>query len=151
MAPSASKTESTKIPTVDLSPFSDINGKSSTDGDRLKAGQALVAACHDLGFVKIIGHGLSKEEIDEALAWVKKVYDLPLEEKMKAPHPPGFMPHRGYSGLSKEKVIELEEDAPRRAVLPNGKEPVRKITDYKVSAPENPTRVSEISESHSQR
>ncbi|KAK1758883.1 Clavaminate synthase-like protein [Echria macrotheca] len=121
------------IATVDLSPFfASEESATNTAQERLAAGSALVQACHDLGFVIIKGHGLSKQEIDDAFSWTTKLFDLPFEEKMKAPHPPGNMPHRGYSGIGKEKVYsaadlgEQTEDADVAQQL-------RKISDFKES------------------
>jgi isopenicillin N synthase-like dioxygenase len=36
----------------------------------------------------------------------EKFYNLPQEEKLKAPHPPGWAVHRGYSWPGLEKVSE---------------------------------------------
>lgn len=93
------------IQTVDISPLLTEASDSLADLELLRAGQALVRALHTLGFVKVTGHGIEKHEIETALAWSKKLFDLPYEDKMKAPHPPGNMPHRGYSGIGREKVI----------------------------------------------
>ncbi|KAK3395064.1 hypothetical protein B0H63DRAFT_556159 [Podospora didyma] len=116
------------IPTVDLSPFSDPASFSTSD--RLQAGRALVLALHNLGFAKISGHGVSLADIEEMLGWSKKLFNLPVSEKMKAPHPPGPMPHRGYSGLGVEKVYstdDMEGHAPDEDVG----EALRKISDFK--------------------
>jgi len=40
----------------------------------------------------------------------KEFFDLPLEEKMKCPHPPSGSYHRGYSGIGKEKVVQMVFD-----------------------------------------
>jgi isopenicillin N synthase-like dioxygenase len=120
------------IATVDLSPF--FTGQESapnTAQERLAAGRALVEACHDLGFVIVKGHGLSKQEIGDAFAWTKRLFDLPVEDKMKAPHPPGNMPHRGYSGIGKEKVYS-PDDLGRHTGEANVGQQLRKISDFKV-------------------
>ena len=120
------------IATVDLSPF--FTGEQSatnTAQQRLAAGHALVEACHDLGFVTVKGHGLSKQEIGDAFAWTKRLFDLPVEEKMKAPNPPGNMPHRGYSGIGKEKIYS-PDDLGRHTGKANVGQQLRKISDFKV-------------------
>ncbi|KAK6220870.1 hypothetical protein LQW54_001790 [Pestalotiopsis sp. IQ-011] len=123
------------IQTVDLSAFTVDAGASSSNSEeeRLRAAKALVAALHDLGFAKVIGHGLSQDEVREALDWTRKLFGLPYDDKMKAPHPPGPMPHRGYSGTGKEKVYSKEDVE----LLKNGNgdvnEGLRKISDYKES------------------
>ena len=79
------------IPIVDLSSFAT---EGSTES-RLESARALYKACHDLGFVQISGHGVKPELLEEAFDWSKKLYSLPHDEKMKAPHPNGPTPHRG--------------------------------------------------------
>ena len=88
------------LPIVDLSPFL----QKASDSERKKAAEALVKACREVGFVYIKGHGVPKQEIEQAFAISKKFYVLPAEEKLKAPHPPGWAVHRGYSWPGLEKV-----------------------------------------------
>ncbi|KAI1136546.1 Clavaminate synthase-like protein [Hypoxylon sp. FL0543] len=119
------------IATVDVSPFT--TRAKYPDSDRLKAGKALVEALHALGFVKITGHGITKDEIQEALAWTKRLFDLPYEDKMKAPHPPGPMPHRGYSGIGKEKVYSQADVKAHDTAGNDLAQELRKISDFKES------------------
>jgi len=49
---------------------------------------------------------------------------------MKAPHPDGYVPHRGYSGIAKEQgaaktAAETDDEAQKAAIT--------KASDYKVS------------------
>ncbi|KAI0843506.1 Clavaminate synthase-like protein [Hypoxylon sp. FL0890] len=120
------------IATVDISPFT-TKARHLPESDRLKAGQALVEALHNLGFVKVTGHGLSKDEIQEALAWTKRLFDLPYEDKMKAPHPPGPMPHRGYSEIGKEKVYSQADVKVYDTDGNDVAQELRKISDFKES------------------
>ncbi|KAI1371319.1 Clavaminate synthase-like protein [Hypoxylon crocopeplum] len=120
------------VATVDVSPFTTEAGRSLPDSERLEAGQALVNALHNLGFVKVIGHGIKSEEIRDALEWTKRLFDLPYDDKMKAPHPPGPMPHRGYSGLGKEKVYS-QTDVKAHSASADVSQELRKISDFKES------------------
>ncbi|KAK6951287.1 hypothetical protein Daesc_007818 [Daldinia eschscholtzii] len=120
------------IETVDISPFTVETRDSIADSERLRSGQTLVQALHTLGFVKVTGHGINKDEIQDALAWTKKLFDLPYEDKMKAPHPPGRMPHRGYSGIGKEKVYSPADVEANRAAG-NTPQELRKVSDFKES------------------
>ncbi|KAH8884140.1 oxidoreductase-like protein [Thozetella sp. PMI_491] len=116
------------VPTVDISAFTTKAG----DEQRRAAGVALVEALHDFGFVKVTGHGFSIQELREALRWVKKLFDLPTSDKMKAPHPPGPFPHRGYSGIGREKVYsraDIEAQGDSKDVAKS----LRKISDFKES------------------
>lgn len=122
-----------EIQTVDLSPFTVKDGDDPANhSKRLTAARNLVDACHRLGFVKITGHGLTDSEVDEALRWTKRLFDLPVSEKMKAPHPPGNLPHRGYSGIGKEKVYH-HDDLKDLAQDGNIAQQLRKVSDLKES------------------
>ena len=114
------------FPIVDFSPFTAHGSAESCH----KAAEELIKACSEHGFVAITGHGVSDELLEEAFAWSKKLFDLPHEEKMKAPHPAGSIPHRGYSHPGLEKVISKDENAD--AASTNGAS-VRKIMDFKES------------------
>ncbi|KAI0403679.1 Clavaminate synthase-like protein [Xylaria palmicola] len=120
------------IATVDLSPFVlNLDGRLR-DPEGLRACRDLVDALHSFGFVQITGHGVSQQEINEALGWAKTLFDLPYTEKMKALHPQGPIPHRGYSGIGKEKVYsqaEVEAHGDDRDVGQN----LRKVSDFKES------------------
>ena len=119
------------IETVDLSHFDTRNGHRHLESERLRAGKFLVESLHSFGFVNITGHGLSEQEMEEALAWTKRLFDLPYEEKMKAPHPAGSMPHRGYSGIGKEKIYS-HADIPAYGTDGDLGQDLRKISDFKV-------------------
>ncbi len=85
--------EQNAIPIVDLSSFATEGSNES----RLESARALYNACHSFGFVQILGHGVEPEVLREAFDWSKKLYSLSHDEKMKAPHPDGPIPHRGPS------------------------------------------------------
>lgn len=106
MAEAAASSVASEIPTVDLADFA---AKGQHSEDSKQRARTFVDACHRFGFVKVTGHGVSKQEIREALAWVKRLFDLPYEDKMKAPHPKASMPHRGYSPIGLEKVYSRSE------------------------------------------
>lgn len=125
--------EPRRIPTIDVSAFFSQVPATTSDTQRITAANQLVEALHSFGFAKVIGHGLSNNEISEALGWVQKLFDLPYDEKMKAPHPAGPIPHRGYSGIGKEKVYS-QEDIEAHALDGKAKvsQELRKVSDYKV-------------------
>lgn len=117
------------IPTVDLSAFASDGSQSA----RLKASKDLYQACHQFGFANITGHGVSEALLEEAFEWTRKLFALPLSEKVKAPHPPTPTPHRGYSGVGIEKVYSKDElDANELKGVGAGE--LRKIEDVKVQA-----------------
>ncbi|EAQ84425.1 hypothetical protein CHGG_08439 [Chaetomium globosum CBS 148.51] len=97
-------TSESTIPTVDLTAFS--SPSTHSDADRLAAGQSFVAVLHRYGSAKVTGHGFTTDEINEAFRWNQRLFVLPYAEKMKAPHPPGPFPHRGYSGIDHYAVAD---------------------------------------------
>lgn len=114
------------VPVVDITPLI-----SNTELKvKQQAAKELVAKLSDNGCVGIIGHGVNQERLDGAFAMIRRLFDLPYEDKMKAPHPAGIIPHRGYSGPGREQgagiMAEQTEDAAQKAAY-------SKITDYKVS------------------
>ena len=114
------------VPTVDFSPF--IHHTSDPE-QRLKTAIALAQCCHAHGCAGITGHGVPVELLESAFDMSKKLFDLSLEDKMKAPHPEGMTPHRGYSGLGREQAGAkgaLDTDDEGR------KEELLKTVDYKV-------------------
>ena len=84
------------IPIADISPFV---SNSDTEAKKAAAKQ-LVEAVKPHGWAAITEYGLSAESLQDAFATMRKLFDLPISEKMKAPHPDALLPHRGY--LAKE-------------------------------------------------
>lgn len=119
-----SQSEAQSIPVIDLAHFTSSESRS----ERLKIAQDLVAACQSVGFVYIVNHGVSEQLLGEAFNFTQKLFDLSREEKMKAPHPPGWAHHRGYSwpGLEKVSAALSEED---NQTMVNE---LRKVDDCKV-------------------
>ncbi|KAF9368462.1 hypothetical protein CPC16_005326, partial [Podila verticillata] len=99
MSPNATTITTTSLPLIDLANFT--NGSTES---RLRTAKQLVSACRTIGFVYIVNHGVPKRELERAFAISSKFFALPPEEKMKAPHPPGWSVHRGYSWPGFEKV-----------------------------------------------
>ena len=113
------------IPSVDLSAFT---AKCDSQARRRETASMLAQSCHLHGCVGVTGHGVSTALLKRAFEMSRKLFDLPMEEKMKAPHPKGPTPHRGYSAPGKEKAftkedLETDDEAHR--------ESLRKIMDCK--------------------
>ena len=113
------------IPIVDISAFIS-NGNTSS---RERTAQDIARKLQPHGCIGITGHGIPASLLTQAFATAQKLFDLPLEDKMKAPHPEGMTPHRGYSAPGREqgtgKAAKDTDDNAR-------KEELIKITDYKV-------------------
>jgi hypothetical protein len=115
-----------KIPIVDFSPW-----RTNDNAARLKVAKEIVNASRDVGFVYIVNHGVSEPMLDEAFEWTARLFALPHEDKMKAPHPKGWAVHRGYSWPGLEKVSHV------KSAGNDDDEEVKKlraITDCKVSS-----------------
>ncbi|KXS98686.1 hypothetical protein AC578_1243 [Pseudocercospora eumusae] len=93
---------SSPIPIIDFSAWYTATDPSA----KLQVARELISACQDPGFVYIINHGVSQDLLDQAFATAKKLFDLPMESKMLAPHPDGPDIHRGYSRPGLEKVSQ---------------------------------------------
>ncbi|KFH66411.1 hypothetical protein MVEG_06936 [Podila verticillata NRRL 6337] len=92
MSPNETTIATTGLLLIDLANFT-----NSCTESRLRTAKQLVSACRTTGFVYIVNHGVPKHELERAFAISSKFFALPLEEKMKAPHSPGWSVHRGYS------------------------------------------------------
>ncbi|KAI5861033.1 hypothetical protein GGS23DRAFT_205663 [Durotheca rogersii] len=94
------------IQTIDISTLINSNDPVA----RKAKADELVAAIHIQGACAIVGHGIKVDRMREALDWSRKFFDLPYEEKAKANHPNGIVPHRGYSGIGREKCLIYTEE-----------------------------------------
>ena len=90
-------------PTVPIVDFANFRPEADLK-TRKRIAQELVAASKDVGFVYITNHGLPDNILATAFEISKKFFDLPQEQKMKAPHPDGWQVHRGYSWPGRENV-----------------------------------------------
>ena len=79
------------IPIIDFAAWSNHASKE----ERYAISTRLVKACAEVGFAYIINHGVPQDTLDQAFAVSRQLFNLPQEEKMKAPHPPGWAHHRG--------------------------------------------------------
>ncbi|XDG04426.1 hypothetical protein ABKA04_004041 [Annulohypoxylon sp. FPYF3050] len=112
------------IPVVDFAVWSE----GSID-DKKRIARELTDACRRVGFVYVVNHGVPSDLLEEAFGWSKRLFDLPQEKKMLAPHPPGPNVHRGYSWPGLEKVTQdIIKDGDEAREAEN-----RKISDVKES------------------
>ncbi|KAL9122792.1 MAG: hypothetical protein Q9187_000654 [Circinaria calcarea] len=106
------------IPVVDLSSFTTKDADIAT---RRQTAKEVAEKCSVNGCLAITGHNVPPELLEEAFNLTRHLFDLPMEEKMKAPHPAGLIPHRGYSAPGKERAFQKEDhdasDAKRQEML----------------------------------
>jgi len=98
------------LPIIDLAPFMDAGARE----DRQRIARAVRAACIDIGFFYVTGHGFTAQELDEVLAQGLAFFALPLEDKMKVLSPsvdmPGFVRTGGMDPeKNRDKVVDIKE------------------------------------------
>src|SRR5215470_6235037 len=86
------------IPVVDLAPFH----QGGAEGKRAVAAQ-VDAACRDLGFLQVVGHGVPLPVCDGLLNAWSAFFDLPMAEKLRWVVPDESA-NRGYSWPGKEAL-----------------------------------------------
>ncbi|KAF5353767.1 hypothetical protein D9757_012947 [Collybiopsis confluens] len=106
------------LPVVDFARF--MGGSSE---DALETARHLFTACRDVGFAYLINTGIPQEQIDGMFDWSAKLFALPIETKLKAPHPPEGWFHRGYSGVGREQVSQMVFDPNELKSIRDGKFP----------------------------
>ncbi|KAH0841254.1 hypothetical protein AYO21_06867 [Fonsecaea monophora] len=109
------------IPIIDLEPV-----RSGTPEEARATGKLVYQAFRDVGFAYIKNHGVPQELVDQAFDWSSKFFALSQADKDKAPHPPYGWWHRGYSGVGREKVVQMVFDQ-------DSIDQLRKCPDFKES------------------
>ena len=110
----------TGLPVIDLSPF--MSG--GTLEERYRIARELRAACIDIGFFYVTGHGFSLNELDAVLSEGRGFFALPLDEKMKVlsrnVDMPGFVRTGGIDPeKNRGKVVDIKERfSLTRALMP---------------------------------
>jgi isopenicillin N synthase-like dioxygenase len=77
------------IPTIDLAPLGSECGKRAVS-------RAIDAACTDIGFFMVVGHGIPDSQITTARQRTIDFFALPEAEKMRVARPPAKI-SRGYN------------------------------------------------------
>ncbi|EDP61981.1 oxidoreductase, 2OG-Fe(II) oxygenase family protein [alpha proteobacterium BAL199] len=82
------------IPTIDIAPF--LNGSAA---DKRAVADKVAAACRDIGFLVIAGHGIGRDTLERTFERSFAFYDLDAETKTRW-HPTGAARQRGYHGVA---------------------------------------------------
>jgi isopenicillin N synthase-like dioxygenase len=131
------------IPVVDLAAYHD---PSASKADRQRAADSLAAACKRYGFAYITNHGFSSTSLSTGFSMSKRMFALPLEAKMKAPHPPGYVPHRGYSYPGLEQVHakkKMEDEGKPVEDLPEDTSSTKELKEsYEIGSETNPPQTN---------
>ncbi|KIV98832.1 uncharacterized protein PV09_09403 [Verruconis gallopava] len=125
-----------QIPLIDFSKY-----LSGTAEERKACVEAIMKGFTSSGFLYLENSGLSPSS---AFDWSAKFFDLPLEIKSKHPNT-NFAANRGYSGMGKEKVTNLDLDSKDenaieqlRAMVPDMKESLEIGSDAGPRYPKKP-------------
>ena len=86
------------IPTIDLSP---LRGGSGTE--KREVARQIDAACTEIGFFIVTGHGISQDLITTARQQAIDFFAMPDEEKMKVQRPPAKI-SRGYNWVGDRSI-----------------------------------------------
>jgi len=95
------------VPIIDIGPFllGDAQGRADVAA-------AMRAACENIGFLQIVGHGVAPELVERCYSLSKDFFDLPLHEKLKVKQPSPDQV-RGYSAVGAEGLsFSLDEVSP---------------------------------------
>ncbi|KAJ5780657.1 Oxoglutarate/iron-dependent dioxygenase [Penicillium paradoxum] len=82
--------------------FSRFHSNNADERDQFC--RELIAGFSKSGWVRLINHDVPTASIDRAFEMSHGFYNLPLEDKLKSPHPPTAHPHRGFSPVGMENV-----------------------------------------------
>ena len=98
------------LPIIDLTPFM----AASMREDRMRTAHAVRAACIDIGFFYVTGHGFTADELNTVLSQGLGFFNLPLEQKMQVLSPdvdsPGFVRTGGLDPeKNRDKVVDIKE------------------------------------------
>ncbi|KAF7342363.1 Fe2OG dioxygenase domain-containing protein [Mycena venus] len=105
--------KNSRVAVVDFSTFLDGSNKQGV-------ADTIFSSFKEAGFVYILNHGISPEQIAKIFAASKEFFTQPMDVKELARHPPLGTHHRGYSAPGREKIIQPNSmgdvEAPRPAV-----------------------------------
>lgn len=93
------------IPVIDLTAARD-----GTPADRLQVARQIDAACCEIGFFTVTGHGVAAQTISDLRAAAHAFFELPLAEKLEASHPLKGT-NRGYHPVGGEALSAANDQA----------------------------------------
>lgn len=88
------------VPAVDISPYT--HPDHHTDAERVAVARAMDAACAEVGFVQVLGHGVPSEVTDGLAAAIDDFFGLDLDTKRSYVLPPAV--NRGYTPPKSESL-----------------------------------------------
>src|SRR5437899_12541543 len=95
--------DAVSVPVVSLAPA------RASAADRLPVAAAIDAACREIGFFAIDGHGGPARVVDELRAVAHAFFAMPREDKLAARHPVAGT-NRGYHPVGGEALATANDD-----------------------------------------
>jgi isopenicillin N synthase-like dioxygenase len=86
------------VPAVDINPY--VSG--GTDAEKAEVARQIDAACSEVGFIQILGHGIAPAVLDALAAAIDEFFALPLDTKKAYRTPPRI--NRGYTAPKSESL-----------------------------------------------
>ena len=93
-----------EVPVIDLTP-----ARQGTLENRRRVAAVLDAACREIGFFAIGGHGVPDRVVDDLRRLAHEFFVLPLADKLRARHPKGM--NRGYHPVGGEALSTANDAA----------------------------------------
>ena len=92
------------VPVIDIAPF-----LAGGRGDKARVAAQVDAACREIGFLVIAGHGVADAQVDAVHRVTRAFFDLPHWEKLRVKMPPDR--YRGLMTVGSEDVAySMDED-----------------------------------------
>src|SRR5438876_159799 len=95
--------DAASVPVIDLAPA------RAAAADRLRVAAAIDAACREIGFFAIDGHGVPARVVDELRAVAHAFFAMPREDKLAARHPVAGT-NRGYHPVGGEALSSANDE-----------------------------------------
>ena len=90
------------VPTIDLSPYLVPGADAATSPDCARVAAAIDRACREVGFLQLVGHGISDETLTGLADALDTFFGLGLEQKKAYRREPGA--NRGYAPPRSESL-----------------------------------------------
>lgn len=97
------------IPTIDLTPFA--TGTVLPNAEAVANAAVVDATLRQVGFLKVVGHGVAPDVKERFFAAIRAFFDLPLADKEALSIANSGHAHRGYVGIATETLAGAIGDA----------------------------------------
>ncbi len=91
------------FPIVDFAGF-----RSGDGGEKRRVARSIVDGCKGSGFFYLAGHGISQSQLDGIFGAARRLFDLPLDERMKLGGP-GLRGYRQYGFYAKPDSARMPD------------------------------------------